>query len=75
LVRFQKCNFIVKAWRYRFYVYAFIKTIKYWLIFNSSGTLSCPVKFGFIWGINKSQAQIKMNWIYSTKEVIDRLNN
>lgn len=63
--RFQESNFIVKIWRYRWYVaipFIFIYHIKQPDFSNRQ-----------FWGILIGEAQFKMNWYYTMSEVKEKL--
>jgi len=84
--RFQECNWLVKLWRYRWYILIPFKYI--WFMYlkplivmetykndktnviEDTGKVYNP-RGKELWGILKSLAQIKMNWYYTSDEVSD----
>lgn len=87
--RFQECNRIEKFWRYRWYIlipfhyiYLTIKKEKVWEddYNEEEGTLEPTGRFHYSdrklrWRIAKSNAQMKMNWFYTTEEVFENIKN
>jgi hypothetical protein len=74
--RYQECNRIEKIWRRRHYVAIpflwlgyMMKTKIYKLFFDREESLNGK----FMWRIFVSEADSKMNWVYTTEEVKDRL--
>ena len=72
--RFQDCNWLVKLWRYRHYVYIPFKFAwfklryrRYWEVreFNDRT----------IWSILVGSAQCDMNWVYTNEEVFKNLKD
>ena len=65
--RFQDCNWIIKTWRYRWYL-----LIPIWTLLDCIKTRK--LCFNFFWQINIGIAQCKMNWVYTQEEILDKLN-
>jgi len=68
--RFQECNWLVKLWRYRFYILIPFKFIYWRYIFNTAKTDLTKKQF---WGILIGEAQIDMHWHYTSEEVFDSI--
>lgn len=84
--RFQECNWLVKLWRYRWYILIPFKYI--WFMYlkplivmetykndktnviEDTGKVYNP-RGKELWGILKGLAQSKMNWYYTSDEVFD----
>ena len=66
--RFQDCNWLVKLWRYRHYVYIPFRFIWYKIKSPYGGFDSKA-----LWGILVGSAQCDMNWVYSSEEVFKNL--
>jgi hypothetical protein len=88
--RFQECNWVVKIWRYRWYLpipfkWVWYMYIKYLVVRESDydEDKECVVDTGNIYNpkgkelfrLLKSEAQIKMNWTYTFKNLGDILNH
>lgn len=85
--RFQECNWLVKLWRYRFYTpipfkYIWFMYIKSFVVretalnedkghIEDTGEVWKP-KGNNLFRILKGDAQIKMNWTYTTEEVMGK---
>ena len=67
--RFQECNWLVKLWRYRFYLPLPFKFIYY----------KCTSNIGLsnrdFFGLLKGSAQISMEWTYTTDEVMSSVHD
>ena len=86
--RFQDSNFIVKAWRYRYYMaipfkyfwFSYIKPMKVIeTVFNEekgvvedTENIHNP-KGKELWGILVGSAQHKMKWYWTSEEVFNRI--
>lgn len=84
--RFQECNWLVKLWRYRWYILIPFKYI--WFMYlkplivmetykndktnviEDTGKVYNP-RGKELWGILKGLSQSKMNWYYTSDEVSD----
>lgn len=60
--KFQDCNWIVKLWRYRWYLtipfrYIWIKWIR-----------NNELHGSMVWAVLIGDAQIRMNWVYEYEE-------
>lgn len=80
--RFQECNFIIKIWRYRYYLlipikffyFNFIKSLKVYqdefidnkVIHTNNYQI---IKNKQLWKLLIGTAQSKMNWYYTMDEV------
>jgi len=87
--RFQECNWLVKLWRYRWYILIPFKYI--WFMYlkplivmetykndktnviEDTGKVYNP-RGKELWGILKGLAQSKMNWYYTSDEVMEFFN-
>jgi len=87
--RFQECNWLVKLWRYRWYILIPFKYI--WFMYlkplivmetykndktnviEDTGKVYNP-RGKELWGILESLAQSKMNWYYTSDEVMEFFN-
>ena len=65
--RFQECSWIVKIWRYRWYILIPFRTIGVYLIYWEN--------FRFMWKIFKGDAQLSMNWTWNHKEINEMIKN
>jgi len=67
--RFQECNWFVKLWRLRHYVYIPFRFLRYKLRggddFPNNKTL---------WNVLQGSAQCDMNWTYTQEEVNEYIN-
>jgi hypothetical protein len=85
--RFQECNWLVKLWRYRYYValpfkwayYNWFKNFKVIDIDTNSPEDPLPsetliLKGRNLWRLLVGSAQTKMKWYWEMDEVLDRLN-
>ena len=86
--RFQECNWVEKLWRYRYYMSIPFKLVWFVCIkpFIIKGT-ELNDESGFVedtgeiynpkgkelWGILIGDAQIKMNWVWTSEEVFGRI--
>jgi hypothetical protein len=77
--RFQECNWLVKVWRYRWYIpipfkwlwHTFVMKFK---IYQHGSPTEYEVGRGkLLWDILKGDAQIKMNWTYTHEEVMEEI--
>ena len=67
--RFQECNWVVKLWRYRHYVYIPFRYMKYKLQGRVHEDLASN---SHLWGILVGSAQCDMKWTYTWQEVMKR---
>ena len=86
--RFQECNWLVKLWRYRHYVYVPFKWLWYSYIRplhipengdgelcdNTLDAISSLTKSKNLWSILVGSAQCDMNWTYTSDEVWEYIN-
>ena len=65
--RFQDCNWLVKLWRLRHYLYIPFKFAKH--------KLDSDFEFHNrnLWNVLVGSAQCDMNWVYSSEEVFKNL--
>jgi hypothetical protein len=68
--RFQECNWIVKLWRLRHYVYIPFRFIGYKL----RGGVDIIPNNKTLWNVLIGSAQCDMNWTYTSEEVWDYIN-
>jgi len=68
--RYQDCNWIVKLWRRRHYVYIPFKFISYKLRGQQAGFDTWEPTNKQLWGILIGSAQCDMKWTYTSEEVI-----
>ena len=69
--RFQECNWLVKLWRYRHYLYIPFKFIRYKL----QGSQNVIPSNKALWSILVGSAQCDMNWTYTNDEVFKNLKD
>ena len=62
--RFQECNWVVKLWRYRHYVYIPFRFI--WYIMKTTNKDMIDKN---IWSILVGSAQCDMKWTYTLEEI------
>jgi hypothetical protein len=88
--RFQECNWLVKVWRYRWYIpipfkWLYFMYIKPFLVretalneekgyIEDTGEFYRP-KGKNLWGLLKGIAQGKMKWYYTSEEVMERIRD
>jgi len=64
--RFQECNWVVKLWRYRHYVYIPFRYMKYKLQGRVHEDLASN---SHLWDILVGSAQCDMKWTYTLEEI------
>lgn len=77
LKRFQDCNWLVKLWRYRFYVaipfkWLWYTYVKDFYVTNDETLMDETVNKRELWGILIGTAQFKMCWYHTWEEVKGR---
>ena len=85
--RFQECNWVEKLWRYRYYMpipfkWVYYSWFKDFVVIDiettdpdSPNSDECLILKGReLWGILIGCAQIKMNWVWTSEEVFDGLD-
>jgi hypothetical protein len=86
--RFQECNWAEKLWRYRFYIlipfkWAYYNWVKNFTVIDvETNSPETPVPYETLtlkgkelWGILIGDAQLKMNWIWTSDEVFSRIKD
>lgn len=85
--RFQECSKIEKMWRYRWYltipftyIYYRLKGLKFYKDKMVDGKIVHTDEYEYypsnrLWGMCKSITSSKMNWTYTSEEVMDELKN
>jgi len=71
--RFQECNWVEKLWRYRHYVYIPFRFIRVIILKSFDPDKEENLNNKTIWGILVGDAQIKMNWVWTSDEVFSRI--
>jgi len=66
--RFQNCNKLEQIWRYRYY----LKVPLIWLIYIFRYTEVSKIG---LWKLLIGEAQLNMNWMYTSDEVYERTIN
>ena len=67
--RFQECNWVEKLWRYRHYVYIPFRFIRVIILKSLDPDKEENLNSKTIWHILIGDAQIKMNWVWTSDEV------
>lgn len=69
--RFQECNWLVKLWRYRFYIPIPFKFVYHMLFTDMDGELT----YKQFWGVLIGESQLDMNWYHTSEEVFNNIQN
>ena len=68
--RFQDCNWLVKLWRYRHYLYIPFNFINYYIMCVFNPSYKGPyVRAKSLWSVLIGSAQCDMKWYFTTDEV------
>ena len=76
--RFQECNWLVKLWRYRFYM--LLPFLWVWEVYLKPNKQPINMwhyketRGKFIWRMLLGETQLKMGWWYTSEEVFDSIN-